>query len=223
MSPNDDGMMRSYKVGTRGYQSPEIILCKPNTSGCDIFACGVLLFLLLTGCQPFQNASVDDRWYGNIARGKVKKFWKQHRGCGLKPYAIDLVTRMLAFDPNQRITLDGIKKHPWYNEEIIESAKDLKKLIQMKHTQMEVKLATDAIKQQILVASEKFRGGGNGDEEKVQELMKDLYVPKPLPEEDSIGIFDVFTTHSAYEVLTYIQEFSKHQFSFAPAIKIHVH
>ena len=34
MSPNEDGMMQTYKVGTRGYQSPEIILNKPYTSAC---------------------------------------------------------------------------------------------------------------------------------------------------------------------------------------------
>ena len=75
----------------------------------------------------------------------MKKFWKQHRGCGLGSYAIDLVTRMLAFDPNHRTTLEGIKKHPWYNEEIINIGKDLKRLIQLRHTQMEVKHANDPI------------------------------------------------------------------------------
>ena len=43
-------------------------------------------------------------------------------------------------------------------------------------------------------------------------------IPKLLPQEDGICIFDVFTTHSAYQVLSYIQEFSKQQFSFTPAI-----
>ena len=219
MQPSDDGMMRSYRVGTRGYQAPEIILNKPYTSSCDIFACGVILFLLLTGYPPFQTASIEDRWYGNIARGKVKKFWKQHRGCGLKPYAIDLVTRMLAFDPNQRITLNDIKKHPWFtNEDVIKNNKDLKKLLQLRHTQMEIKRANDPVKQQILVASEKFRGlNDDSKESKINEEEK-FFVPKSLSDEDGIGIFDVFTTYSAYQVLTYIQEFSQSQFSFRPVI-----
>ena len=49
MAPNEDGMMHRYKVGARGYQSPEIILNKPYTSACNTFACDVILFLLLTG------------------------------------------------------------------------------------------------------------------------------------------------------------------------------
>ena len=83
MQLSDEGMMRLYRVGTNEYQAPEIILNKPYTSSYDIFVCGVILFLL--------------------SDGKVKKFWKQRSGCGLKPYAIDLVTRMLAFDPNENI------------------------------------------------------------------------------------------------------------------------
>ena len=117
---DEDAVMHTYKVGTRGYQAPEILLKKAYTSSCDIFACGVILFLLLTGYPPFQTATIEDKWYGNIAKGKAKKFWKQHRGCGLGPYAIDLVTKMLAFDPNHRISLANIKKHPWYNQEIVE-------------------------------------------------------------------------------------------------------
>ena len=66
MQLSDDAMMRLYRVGTDGYQAPEIILNKPYTSSCDIFVCGVILFLLLTAYPPFPSD------------GKVKIFWKQH-------------------------------------------------------------------------------------------------------------------------------------------------
>ena len=218
-SADESRTMDTYNVGTRGYQSPEILLHKPYTFGCDIFSCGVILFLLLTGYPPFQTATVDDRWYGNIAHGKAKKFWKQHRGSGLTPYAIDLITKMLAFDPNSRISIDNIKKHPWYNDEIIENTQDLQRLIQLRHKQMEVKRANDPIKQQILVASEKFRGSEDKDslDAKEDELDKSM-IPKPLSQQDGVGIFDVFTTHSAYSVLSFIQEFSTNQLNSTPTI-----
>ena len=208
----------NYSVGTRGYnyQSPEILLHKPYTFGCDIFSCGVILFLLLAGYPPFQTATVDDRWYGNIARRKCKKFWKQHRGSGLSLYAVDLITKMLAFDPNKRITMDRIKSHGWYNDEIVTNGKDLEMIIQLKQRQMELKRFSDPIKQQILVAQERFRCGMWFDDE--MEMMKKSMIPKPLPDDEIVGIFDVFTRHCAYEVLTHIQYFSKQQFGFEPTI-----
>ena len=127
----DDGMLRSYGVGTRGYQAPEIILNKPYTSSCDICMC-LILFLVLTGYPPFQS-------HGKIARGKAKKFWKQHCRC-------DLLTRMLAFDPNQHVTLNDIAK----------SNQDLQKVLQLRHTQMEIKRANDPVQRQISIASKSF-------------------------------------------------------------------
>ena len=216
---DQDALMKTHKVGTRGYQAPEILLKKPYTAACDVFACGVILFLLLTGYPPFQSATAEDRWYGNISRGKLRKFWKQHRGCGMGPYAIDLVSKMLAFDPTQRITVSGIKKHAWFNGEVVENSKDLKRLIQLRHTQMELKRANDPVKQQILVASEKFRAMSKKESDLDEMDQKEDEIPPPeLPEEDEIGMYDVFTTHSAKEVLYYTQNFSKSQFGFVPQI-----
>ena len=99
---------------------------------------------------------------------------------------------------------------------ILRSPKDLRKVIQLRHTQMEVKRANDPIKQQILVASEKFRGGPKDDKKEADDEKE--VQPPTLPAEDGIGIFDVFTTHSAKNVLQFIQEFSTAQFAFTPVI-----
>ena len=200
-----------YSVEIRCYQSPEILLSKPYTFSCDIFSIGVILFVLLTGYPPFQIATIDDRWYRKIARGKMKKFWKQHRGCGLGPYAIDLITKMLAFDPNTRITIDDIKKHAWYNDEIVNNGKDLEMIIQLKQRQMELKRLNNPRKMEILVANERWHCCRI-------ESMKNSMIPKPLPDDEIVGIFDVFTTYCAYTVLHHIEHFCQKQLNFKPTI-----
>ena len=46
--------------------------------------------------------------------GNSREFWKQHRGCGIPGPAEDLITRMLWYDFNKRISIRGIKKHKWF-------------------------------------------------------------------------------------------------------------
>jgi len=96
-----DAMMKTTYVGTRGYQAPELLLEKPYDLTCDIFSAGVVLFILLTGYPPFEQAQVSDRWFKPLAKGDYEKFWKSHNGCAIANDAKvkDLLQRMLQFDP----------------------------------------------------------------------------------------------------------------------------
>lgn len=51
------------RCGTRGYRAPELIKGEKYTKACDIFGCGVVLFILITGCPPFERAWKEDKWY----------------------------------------------------------------------------------------------------------------------------------------------------------------
>ena len=52
----------THFVGTKGYQAPEILVAKPSFSGqaADLFAVGVILFCLVTGHTPFNEATRTD-------------------------------------------------------------------------------------------------------------------------------------------------------------------
>ena len=67
---------------------------------------------------PFEHAKATDKWYAPMATNDPKKFWKQHRGCGVSPQAKDLISKMLACDPEKRIPIAAIKQHPWYNGDV---------------------------------------------------------------------------------------------------------
>jgi len=146
---DEDALMRTFYVGTRGYQSPEILKKKEYTTACDVFSCGVVLFILLAGYPPFEAATPKCRWYAPLANGAAREFWKQHRGCGIPGPAKDLITRMLWYDFTKRISIGRIKKHKWYNTESL-NAKDLAAELRKLHRLMEIKRRGDAEKQKQL-------------------------------------------------------------------------
>jgi len=141
--------MRTFYVGTRGYQSPEILKKKEYTTACDVFSCGVVLFILLAGYPPFEAATPKCRWYAPLANGAAREFWKQHRGCGIPGPAKDLITRMLWYDSTKRISIARIRKHKWFNMEAL-NAKELAAELRKLHRLMEIKRRGDAEKQKQL-------------------------------------------------------------------------
>lgn len=55
---------RGEKVGTLGYMAPEIILeCKYQPIMADLFSLGVIIFILVTGHLPFEEATINDNYY----------------------------------------------------------------------------------------------------------------------------------------------------------------
>lgn len=152
-----DAVMKTTYVGTRGYQAPELLMSQPYDLSCDIFSAGVVLFILLTGYPPFEQAHITDRWFKPLVKGDYEKFWKLHRSCSIAndPKVKDLLQRMFAFDPKQRISIAEIKKHPWYLDKVLEG-KDLIRALRNRHKEMELKRRKDARKAQDLQQSLKI-------------------------------------------------------------------
>jgi len=64
--------------GTEAYMSPQLMARAPKTDVFkdDIFALGVIFFILMVGRPPFVSAMKDDRYYKPIYKGLYKEFWK---------------------------------------------------------------------------------------------------------------------------------------------------
>ena len=97
------------KVGTLYYISPEII--KGNyDEKCDIWACGVILYILLTGNPPF-SGNTDKEVYNSITQIKYdfdKEKWKN-----ISKYARDLIKNMLTPAKN-RYTAKQVLASKWF-------------------------------------------------------------------------------------------------------------
>jgi serine/threonine protein kinase len=91
------------------YTAPEILMDQPATAAADIWSLGVLLFELVTATMPF-----DTPHLGRLSQKILREHPTFPRT--VSRLFCDLISRMLAKDPNQRITLENIKQHPWINE-----------------------------------------------------------------------------------------------------------
>lgn len=93
--------------------APEIHLeQKYQGSQVDIFATGIIMFIMLSGHPPFGQASPRDPHYKALAMGNTKAFWNAHskrKPTGNDFYSAefrDLCEGMWKLDPNERITMD---------------------------------------------------------------------------------------------------------------------
>lgn len=114
------------RVGTRNYMAPELLEKRPYRGTCvDIFAAGVVLFIMATGTWPFDNrANSLDKLYKYIIDKDYSGFWKawslsedalKAPDRNLSEEFKDLVVRMLAYCFSDRPTIEEIKEHAWFN------------------------------------------------------------------------------------------------------------
>lgn len=115
------GVLRT-KLGTEGYMAPEIPTKKYEGRSVDIFASGVILFIMYAGNPPFEKATPNDPYYKLIKEKRHDIFWKAH--CRKRPAGFfsdafkDLFTRMVAFDATERPRIEEIAAHPWVRQPI---------------------------------------------------------------------------------------------------------
>lgn len=103
-------MARSF-LGTRGYLAPEMLQRRDYTKAVDTWALGVIVFVLLCGCLPFDDDSQTVP-SDELVRSKfVLRFprWAKN----LSPSAKDLLSKLLHVDPNQRYSAEQALQHPW--------------------------------------------------------------------------------------------------------------
>ena len=68
--------MLKTKLGTYKYMAPELHNNeKYNGAAVDIFAAGMILFIMLTGFPPFTFAVKSDSYYHKIMINREDKFW----------------------------------------------------------------------------------------------------------------------------------------------------
>lgn len=120
-------MLRSV-LGTPSFMAPEILNKQPYDGvKVDVFAAGVVLFMLLVGTHPFNSTASNDSYYKLIREGNFERFWGFHtRKRGNTPQAVypaqvvKLINSMLSASPESRPSLREIRQHEWMQGEVME-------------------------------------------------------------------------------------------------------
>uniref|UniRef100_A0A8K9WL40 calcium/calmodulin-dependent protein kinase n=1 Tax=Oncorhynchus mykiss TaxID=8022 RepID=A0A8K9WL40_ONCMY len=97
-------------AGTPGYLSPEVLRKDPYGKPVDMWACGVILYILLVGYPPFWDED-QHRLYQQIKAGAYD--FPSPEWDTVTPDAKDLINKMLTINPAKRITTAEALKHPW--------------------------------------------------------------------------------------------------------------
>ncbi|CAG9331410.1 unnamed protein product [Blepharisma stoltei] len=107
--------------GTEKYMPPEIRLnLEYDPEKVDVFGAGVILFTMFAGTPPFNYADVSDKFYRCLIGEETSKlFWryyqKKHENKNFTVDLISLIEKMLAYSPQDRPSIDDIKKNTWFN------------------------------------------------------------------------------------------------------------
>ena len=105
----------SYKVGSPFHYPPEILENKYyDGESCDIYCAGITLFSLVAGKPPYTEATPKDKVYHFIYSNKIEQFWKHiDPNNSLSSQFRDLFVQMVAYNPEERITINQIFDDPY--------------------------------------------------------------------------------------------------------------
>ena len=98
-------------AGSSIYMAPEVLRANYNES-CDLWSIGVILYILLIGQPPFFGKN-ENEIFQAIKSGKYDISNKQY--LSLSQNAKDLISKLLKYNPQERITAFEALNHPWFN------------------------------------------------------------------------------------------------------------
>jgi serine/threonine protein kinase len=121
----DDRFVKEL-IGTMHYISPEASVCRNNYHGSvfgfgcanDIWAAGVVLYILLSGQHPFYQED-EDAMLETIERGQFT--WLGDNWGHISESAKDLIRKMLEKDIKTRLTAEQCLEHEWFNRTTVEN------------------------------------------------------------------------------------------------------
>jgi len=106
-------------TGSVYYICPEVLSKnRQYTEKCDVWSCGIIMYILLTGLPPF-NGENDEEIMTKIINGKYDM--EKYPWPIISPEAKDLINKLLEFDSMKRISAEEALQHPWFESEQVKS------------------------------------------------------------------------------------------------------
>ena len=114
----DFGLSNTYKkgeclqtaCGSPCYAAPEMVAGKKYDGlAADMWSCGVIIYAMVCGYLPFEDPKTN-KLYQKILNAEYSIPDFVSESCQ------DLIRKVLLTDPNQRLSIQGIRAHPWYQQ-----------------------------------------------------------------------------------------------------------
>ena len=109
-------------MGTLFYIAPEVLRQSYGVE-CDVWSCGVVLYVLLCGYPPFCGRDVSEV-FESICLGKVLFLERDWQGVSVS--VRDLIRKMLILHPKERFTAKECLQHSWFKQD--QGFRELKKV-----------------------------------------------------------------------------------------------
>lgn len=109
--------------GTYAYQAPELLAEESSFQGfkVDIWACGVVLYRMVTGEMPFDSTKLLD-----LIESIVNNKYRYNPIVAQDIFLDNLLSRILEKHPPKRISLEEIQTHPWYIQALVQNTPPVK-------------------------------------------------------------------------------------------------
>ncbi|KAH9712911.1 serine/threonine-protein kinase SAPK1 [Citrus sinensis] len=101
-------------VGTPAYIAPEVLSRKEYDGKiADVWSCGVTLYVMLVGAYPFEDPE-DPRNFKTTIQRILSVHYSIPGYVRVSLECRHLLSRIFVADPEKRITIPEIQKHPWF-------------------------------------------------------------------------------------------------------------
>jgi len=152
-STGDSGLIDL--LGTPEYMAPELVRLRHATEGSygravDVWALGVVLFVLLSGIHPFQQED-EEAMLDNIEHARWK--WLGRNWDKVSEEGKDLINLALTADPAKRPTVEQCLQHPWFSNQLDVSLQDVADELKKFQARKRLRGAINTV-----IASNKMRG-----------------------------------------------------------------
>ncbi|GJP29313.1 hypothetical protein CLOM_g13864 [Closterium sp. NIES-68] len=158
-----EGEVFSETVGSAFYVAPEVLKGRYDKA-CDVWSCGVILYILLSGTPPFWG-DTEKQIFNQVLRANAD--FTADPWPNVSDTAKDLVKRMLHPDPSKRITSAEVLRHPWLSHEkqsdrplgeaVLKRIKNFSAANKMKKLALKV-IACNLSREEILGLKKLFKG-----------------------------------------------------------------
>jgi len=106
--------------GTPQYLAPEVLISRVRGDGSygfevDMWALGVILYILLSGCPPFSPERTDKSLIRQVCDGDYS--FPKSKWASVDESAIDLVEKLMTVDISKRLTAEKALNHPWLSDQ----------------------------------------------------------------------------------------------------------